>query len=96
MEYLAKCDGRISESKFLKISSDILNLGGAMLSDTVANSSNASINPIKGSSILMPYDILFNLENDFSNPQIKKRYSDFLKAEILIPHPINPRYILNL
>ena len=96
MEYIARCEGRIGKTKFLKISSEVINLGGALVAPSVANSLNAVWYDIEGSSEHVPYEIFSNPVIDFSNPQVQFQYKEVLKAQILVPHAISPKYILNL
>ena len=95
MEYVAKCDGRIN-AKFLKISADILKLGGTILCDRVANRRDAIPHKIIGSRMHIPYEILFNDYFDFSNPKTQQAFATALKSQLLLPHKIDPQKILNL
>ena len=96
MEYKARQEERIGETRFLKISSEVINFGGALVTASVANKTDAEYYYIKGSSAYIPYEIFSNAAIDFSNFKVRAEYSHLLKAEMLIPHPIHPKYILNL
>jgi hypothetical protein len=96
MEYRARQEERIAETRFLKISSEVINFGGALVTASVANKTDAELYFIEGSSAHIPYEIFSNAAIDFSNSKVRAEYSHLLKAEMLIPHPIHPKYILNL
>ncbi len=95
MEYRAKEDGRIGESKFLKIDTDILDLDEIMYSPGVANKTGTQIVPISTAIKQIDYEILYKY-HDFRIPEYKNRIQLAQKCEILIPNHVPVDYIENI
>lgn len=96
MEYIARNDGRIDNTRFLKISLDVLYCGGVMGSKDVANKASAEVLPIGLAVNEFDLDVLFEDIVDFHNPDQRNRYNEAKKSEILIPSSIPPHLIENL
>lgn len=96
MEYVARQNGHIGATRFLRISTEVLSIAGVMGCSKVANKSDAAIRPIQEALDEIDLDILFRTRVDFSNPEMRDRYNEAKKAEVLIPAPIPPDLILNL
>lgn len=97
MEFRAREDKRIESAKFLRISTDVLNFNGVMGCTDVSNKTGVTIMPIEEALEKIDTEILFgNIPNTFQDPELKKRYNEAKKSEILIPAPIRTNLILNL
>lgn len=109
MEYTQRMNGTLGHTVFLEISTDVLKLPEVMGCPEVANKSGARILPIEEALDKFDLEILFNRKVDFSKKAIddcgdnqekideihnlRKRYNEAKKAEILIPNCIEKRYI---
>jgi len=98
MEYSAREEGRIGPTVFLKISTEVLNLPGVYGCSIVANKSGSLVRPLE--EVLNHFDaeVLFKqpLHVVLANHDLKARYNEAKKSEILIPDCIPTPYILNL
>jgi hypothetical protein len=96
MEYLARQNGHVGQTRFLRISTDVLHFPDVMGCSGVANKSGVSILPLEHALDAIDLAILFQGHVDFSNEALKKRYNEAKKAEILIPARIPQELIHNL
>ncbi len=84
MEYVARNDGRIIESKFLMISPKVLQIEGALFSPDVSNKSGIRPIPIEEAVDRIDFEVLYN-RTDWANPDIQARRRAARKYEILVP-----------
>lgn len=98
MEHQQRKNGHIGQTRFLRISTDVLRFLGVMGCSAVANKSGAATLPLESALEKMDLEILFALSKRaiFSDPELTKRYNEARKAEILIPARIPQELIHNL
>lgn len=95
MEYLARQDGRIVDSIFLKIDPSVLLLPGVKFSNGVSNSSDAAICSIEEARSMIDFQVLYT-KTKWSDPAIQQRLAHAEKCEILVPHRIPVSLIRNM
>jgi hypothetical protein len=97
MEYVARSNGHIGETKFLKISTDILDTKGIMFSPGVANRRDIPILDFSQACTDASHDFEILLtKQDFKDPAVQKRLQPARKYELLVPSRIPLAMILNL
>lgn len=112
MEHTQRQNGHIGQTRFLRISTDVLHYPGVMGCSEVANKSGATIHPLEQALDKIDLDILFYRRVDFSKSALdacgddqkkkaeilalRSRYNEAKKAEILIPARIPQELIYNL
>jgi hypothetical protein len=96
MEFKAKEDGRIGTTRFLMILIEVISYRGVMGCKDVANKSGVVIQPIEQALDEIDLKILLDRRVDFSNIDLRNRYNEAKKAEVLIPLTIPTNLILNL
>lgn len=96
MEYVARRDGHIGTTRFLQVSVKVLFFEGAMGCSDVANKSGVVIRPLEAALDEMDLEILFGGRVDFTNQELRGRYNEAKKSEVLIPVPIPTNMIGNL
>jgi ssDNA thymidine ADP-ribosyltransferase, DarT len=84
MEFLARQDGRISDSIFLRIHASILNFDGVKFTQDVANKSGVVQVPIGEACGLIDFEVLYTRTN-WSDPAIQERLKQAEKYEVLVP-----------
>jgi hypothetical protein len=82
MEFVARQDGRVTDSVFLEIHPSILQVPGVLFSPDVSNKSD--ILPVPIASAEIDYEVLYT-RTDWSQPDIQIRLRQAEKAEVLIP-----------
>jgi hypothetical protein len=96
MEYVARSNGHLGRTRFLRVSVEVLSFPGVMGCSDVANKTGVAIRPIEQALDSMDLQILFGGKVDFQNVELRNRYNEAKKSEVLIPAPIPPSLILNL
>jgi hypothetical protein len=96
MEFVAKRDGHIGPTRFLRVSTDILRTEGVVGCEKVANGGDAIVRPLTDALDHIDIDVLFDSHVDFYDPPQRDRYNAAKKAEIMVPRHIPVDYILNL
>lgn len=84
MEWIARQQGRISQSIFLKISPDVLRVPGALIVDTVSNRSDAVPRPAEDMIRVLDLKVIYT-RTDWKDPAVQERLKTAKKYEILIP-----------
>ncbi len=92
MEYLAKNDGRIIESKFLPISPAVLEFDGVLFSPDVSNKGGVQPVPIQEAIDRIDFEVLYGQTN-WANPDISARLRAAEKCEILVPDHVPRAFI---
>lgn len=95
MEYLATREGRIDESKFLRISPEVLLSEGVKICDRVANRSDALPKPAAEMVDLLDLQVIYT-RTDWKDPGIQARLKAAKRCEILIPKVIPIKLIMGL
>ena len=95
MEWIARQQGRIEESVFLKISPEALSTPGTLIVDTVSNRADAVPKP--GEYMIGKLDLkVIYTRTDWKDPTVQERLKTAKKYEILIPDQIPLNYITGL
>ena len=92
MEYLAKKDGRIVESFFIKVLPEILDRDGVIFCAGVSNAANSSFFEVEEFEDKMDSEILFK-RTDWRQPEIQERLRLAEKYEVLIPKWVPKTYL---
>lgn len=95
MEYLATKEGRIGESRFLKINPEVLKTPGVLISDRVSNRSNAWPRPAEEMIERLDLEVIYT-RTDWKDPKIQERLKAARLCEILVPKQIGVEQIRNL
>lgn len=82
MEYLARQDGRITDSIFLEIHPSVLQFEGVRFTADVSNKSGVDSVPI--ADALIDYEVLYT-RTKWSDPAIQRRLTQAEKYEVLVP-----------
>ncbi|WP_285020058.1 DarT ssDNA thymidine ADP-ribosyltransferase family protein [Novosphingobium sp. fls2-241-R2A-195] len=91
MEYVAKKDGRIGESKFLRIDPSILRIPGALIAKDVSNKADAEYGPAEDMIEQVDLEVIYT-RTDWKDGKIKERLLLAKKSEILIPDRVTLDY----
>lgn len=92
MEYRVKQEGRIVESRFLKISTEIIHQAGVMFTPDVSNKSGVKSFDLKEACRVMDFSVIYE-RTDWTDPEVKKRRLLAKKYELLFPNPIPLKFI---
>jgi len=95
MEHAAKLDGRIVESVFLSIHTDVIRIEGVLFTVGVSNKAGVETHSIETAMDMIDYDMLYGGWKDWSVPAVQKRLQEVEKYEILVPDHIPIRMILD-
>lgn len=95
MEYVARQDGRISDSVYLQVHPDVLQINGVMFSADVSNKSGVEVVSLEGALAVIDFEVLYT-RTDWNNSEIQKRLKQVEKYEILVPDHVSMKYIRNL
>jgi hypothetical protein len=95
MEWLARQDGRIVSSRFLRISPDVLNIPGVLITDGVAN--KATVQPRPAEEMIAKLDLkVIYTRTDWKDPVIQERLKAARLCEILVPRGVAVSLIRNI
>lgn len=94
MEFVARQEGRISDSIFLEVHPDILAIKGVRFSPDVANKSGVLTYPIAEAFRMIDFEVLY-ARTDWKDPTIQARLQKAEKCEILVPDHIPLELIRN-
>jgi hypothetical protein len=95
MEFLARQDGRITDSIFLEIHPHVLKFKGVMFTPDVSNKADVEAVPIAEAVAMIDFQVLYT-RTDWSDPEIKERLKRAEKCEVLVPCAIPLEYIRNI
>jgi hypothetical protein len=95
MEYRAKEDKRIIDSKFLQIDPSVLRIEGVMISQDVSNKADAIFGPAEQVIEQIDLEVIYT-KTDWKNSDIKARLLAAKKCEVLVPNAVPVEYIKNL
>lgn len=95
MEYIAKKEGRISRTRFLRIDPNVLTIEGALITKEVAN--KAGVQPRPASEMVEELDLeVIYTRTDWKDPKVQVRLREARKNELLVPAHIPTELIRNL
>ena len=98
MEYKVRkvrMDGRIEDSIFIRIHSEVLEFEGVKFTPDVSNKSGVPIYPIDDAHAMIDFEVLYT-QTDWRDQVIKERLQRAEKCEILVPDKIPLELIRNL
>ncbi len=95
MEFVARQDGRITDTIFLQIHPSVMQFDGVRFTNDVANKAGVESVPIANADALIDFEVLYT-RTDWRDPAIKTRLSNAEKYEVLVPHIIPLAYIRNI
>ncbi len=84
MEYVARADGRITDSVFLNVHPEVLRWEGVLFTPDVSNKSGVQAHPIEEAANMIDFEVLYSW-TDWRDPAIRERLSQAEKSEILVP-----------
>jgi hypothetical protein len=93
MEYVAKNDGRIQESVFLRINRDIVRMEGVRFTPDVSNKANVPILTLEEASKTMDFSVVYD-RTDWRDPEVQRRLQAADKFELLVPVEIPIKFFL--
>lgn len=95
MEWLAKKDGRIETSIFLRVSPNVLELPGVLITDGVSNKANVTPRPAEEMIQKLDLKVIYT-RTDWKDPEIQERLKAARLCEILVPNHVPLELITNL
>ena len=95
MEYRARQDGRIEDSRFIEIDRDVLRLDGVLFTSAMANQSGVVPLTLEQAAAKMDFSAAYE-RMDWSVPEQMQRVLAARKYELLVPDHVPLRYIRNL
>jgi hypothetical protein len=95
MEYVARQDGRISDSVYLQIHPDVLHIAGVMFTADVSNKSGVRAIAIAEALEVIDFEVLYT-RTDWTDSDVQQRLRQAEKYELLVPDHVPMRYIRNL
>lgn len=95
MEWIARQQGRIEDSVFLRISPEVLKIPGTLIVDTVSNRADAIPKPAEEIIGKLDLKVIYT-RTDWKDPAIQERLKTARKYEILIPNHIPLNLITGL
>lgn len=84
MEYLAKKEGRILESRFLEINFNVLTFDGIRFTPGVSNKRGVDLLTLAEACNTLDFEVIYD-RTDWRDPEIKQRRFAAKKYELLIP-----------
>ncbi|MBZ9973950.1 DarT ssDNA thymidine ADP-ribosyltransferase family protein [Mesorhizobium sp. BR-1-1-10] len=84
MEYVARQDGRIKNSIFLRIHPSVLQFKGVQFTPGVSNKNGVEAVPIDQSDALIDWEVLYT-RMEWKDPEIYLRRQRAEKCEVLVP-----------
>jgi hypothetical protein len=95
MEWLAKNDGRIETSIFLRISPSVLLSPGVLITDGVSNKSSVTPKPAEEMIAKLDLHVIYT-RTDWKDPAIQERLKAARLCELLVPDHVPVKMIANL
>lgn len=95
MEYLAKKEGRIERSRFLRIDPCVLTMEGVLISKEVSNKAGAIPRPADEMIGELDLEVIYT-RTDWKDAKIQARLRAARKCELLVPRRIAIDHIRNL
>ncbi len=95
MEFIARQEGRISDTIFLQIHPSVMHFEGVRFTNDVANKAGVESVAIADAEALIDFEVLYT-RTDWKDPAIKVRLSQAEKYEVLVPQFIPLAYIRNI
>lgn len=92
MEYVARQDGRIQQSTFLKISPDVLSIPGVLFTDGVANRSGVEPMDLAAAAAILDFEAIYR-RLDWRDPAVQERRQTAKKYEVLVPNLVPVHFI---
>jgi hypothetical protein len=94
MEYRARKEGRIEQTRFLRINPEILRVDGAKITLDVANKAGVPLLDPSDALKQIDYEVLYT-RTDWNDPAVKERLNAARKCEILIPTKVARELIIS-
>ena len=87
MEYWAREEGRIVQSRFLEISPDVLHIEGVRFTPDVSNKRGVELLTLQRACEVMDFEVIYD-RTDWRDPAIQERRKRAKRYELLIPMDI--------
>lgn len=87
MEYVARQDGRIGETMFIRVLPAVLDRPGIVFCTEVSIKAGASVRPLEEVDEYIDLEAVYS-RTDWKDPEVQKRRNLMKKFEILIPDHI--------
>ncbi|HEY3770476.1 MAG TPA: DarT ssDNA thymidine ADP-ribosyltransferase family protein [Candidatus Angelobacter sp.] len=95
MEFVARQEGRITDSVFLRIHPAVVQRQGVKFTADVSNKRGVDVYSIEEAQKIIDFDVLYT-RTDWTVPEIQQRLRQAEKYEILVPDHIPLELIRNL
>ena len=95
MEFRAKEQSRIVESRFLKIEPEILRGEGVKFSPDVSNKAGCPVYSLEQAVAKMDFQVVYE-RTEWRNPAVQARIKESKKYEILVPSSVPLKLISGL
>jgi hypothetical protein len=95
MEFVARQEGRLTDTIFLQIHPSVLQIPGVLFAPDVSNKAGVKPVPIGEAAKLIDFPVLYT-RTDWSDSAIQERLKQAEKCEILVPASIPINLIRNI
>lgn len=95
MEWRARQEGRIENSRFLKVDPSIIQGDGVLISEHVSNKADAIIKPAEEALDEIDLGVIYS-RTDWRSDEVKERLKVARVYEVLVPTNVPARFLLNL
>ena len=95
MEYRAREEGRIVQSRYLEISPDVLSIEGIRFTSDVSNKRGVELLTLAKANEVMDFAVIYN-RTDWRDPAVQERRKRAKRYELLIPADIPVELISGL
>ena len=95
MEFVARQDGRITDTIFLQIHPSVMQFDGVRFTEDVANKAGVESVAIADAESLIDFEILYT-RTDWKDPAIRARLTQAEKYEVLVPRVVPLTSIRNI
>ena len=92
MEYAARQDGRIQQSRFLRVKLETIKIPGVLVTDQVSNKSGVQGTLVRESFGNLDLNVIYN-QTDWTQKEVKKRLLASRKYELLVPNYVPVSYL---
>lgn len=94
MEWLARQDGRIEQSRFLRIAPEVLRIPGVLITDGVSNKADMKPQPAEDMIGKLDLKVIYT-RTDWKDPEVQERLKAARRCEVLVPDRVPVALIKN-
>ncbi len=95
MEYIARKEERIEQSKFIRVSPEVLRIEGVRVTTEVSNKSGITPLPLDDGLAILDYEAMYTRLN-FKDPEQLMRRKTVEKYELLVPDRVSTDLLIGI